>query len=404
LQHNLFGKNIRTSYHRIRITNTLIWLFGISIFLTSCGNNGQSLTTTENNEQFFTINANSAKKISRVKITNKGSTEIGINLEFNDNSFYTSYEDILSEIIKMPADYSNEPFQRKLWRYIVKNRYSFHPYTDYAWGHSPAVFLNSIGFGYCDDSASLYYILAKKSGYEARVWGLGGHVVAEVWIDDHWEMYDPDLAVYYLNEKRQVVGVEYLASNPQLITMPIDPIIPYAASVSIPTAYTQEVAEIYATTDSNWTGEYYHYQVDFPEYDYPFNLPPNSYLEFPVKLEHPLKSIFDYDVPKYSVMRLMLPKGWAGNIKLPFVILAINGAGTISLNNKLYTINSTEAVKLLDDRINIINQTYIIESLANIEILFLVNDSRFDMSNLYSFNIESIFPKQLEILLTDVSN
>jgi len=397
----ILSKNL--IYIRIELINKVIWLFVIGIFLTSCGDNGQSLTTTENNEQFLPISGNGNQKISQVKITNKGSTEIGFNLEFNGKTFYTAYDDIITEVNKMPADFSNEPFQRKLWRYIVKNRYSFHPFTGNAWGHSPALFFNSLGFGYCDDSASLFYILAKKSGYEARVWGLGGHVVAELWIDDHWEMYDPDLAVYYLNEKRQVAGVEYLAANPQLITNPIDPIIPYVAAASIPTAYTQSVADIYTSTSSNWTGEYYHVQVDTPDYDYPFNLPPNSYLEFPVQLEHPLKSLYDYDVPKYSVMRLVLPKGWAGNIKLPFVLLAINGAGTISLNHKLYAINNIEAVKLLDDRIDIIKQVSIIESLANIEILFLVNDTRFDMSNLYSFNIESSFSKQLDITVTDIS-
>ena len=102
-----------------------------------------------------------------------------------------------------------------------RQSYPADPLTVAKWNHSPALFFSSIGFGYCDDSASLFRHLMAAMGYESRVWGLGGHIVAEVRIDNRWEMWDTDLQVHYFNHSGLVAGVEELAAQPDLILQPV---------------------------------------------------------------------------------------------------------------------------------------------------------------------------------------
>jgi hypothetical protein len=374
---------------------TLLLLL-ICAILSGCGD---SANNSDVDSSAISYNSN---KISHVRITNNGSTEIGFNVSVNGRSFYTKEDDIITEINNLPSDYTDEPFHRKLWRYLIKNKYFFEPYTSDFWGHSPVLYLNSIGFGFCDDIAAVYYALATRFGYAARIWYLlapslgDGHVVPEVLIKDHWEMYDPDMEVYYWNEKGQVAGVEELGDNPQLITNPINPfpVTHFSALVltsdgpNMPYAYTQEIADIYSNIDYRHIEPGFYYQVDVPKYDHPFSLPPKAYLEFPVKVDGKLKSSSGTDIPSYNLMRLVLPKGWFGSIKLPFVFIAINGSGSISVNNVVYNLDSPDiGNQLITD--GYIYQASINDSLTNIEILFLVNETRFNLDNISSFEIKS---------------
>lgn len=375
----------------------LLLLF-VSAILSGCGSGANSDYNNEVNNQ-----------ISYVRITNEGSSEVGFNAIISGKSFYTKEDEIITEISSLPSDDANEPFHRKLWRYLIKNRYHFDPYTGDEWGHSPVLYLNSIGFGYCDDVAALYYALATRVDYKVRVWELStrnydyGDVVPEVWIKDHWEMYNSDAEVYYWNEKGQVAGVEELSSNPQLILNPINPfpVTHFSPSVvtsgvpPIPFAYTQIYADLYYRYDN--VTEYYRQQVDFPKYDYPFSLPPKAYLEFPVKSDHKLISVSGTEVPTYDLMRLVLPKGWSGSVKLPFAFFSISGSGRISLNDKVYDLDSPDIANemMINDYIY---QASIINSSKDIEIVFLVNKTRFDLDNISSFEIKSNDSKMLTVV------
>ena len=97
---------------------TLLLLL-ICAILSGCGN------SANNNDN----NGNNGNKISYIRITNDNSSEIGFNAVVNGKSFYTKEDDIITEINNLPSDYTNEPFHRKLWRYLIKSRYIFEPYT-----------------------------------------------------------------------------------------------------------------------------------------------------------------------------------------------------------------------------------------------------------------------------------
>jgi hypothetical protein len=260
--------------------------------------------------------------------------------------------------------------------------------------------LNSLGFGFCDDVASVYYFLATKMGYQARVWNIIspdaqlGHVIPEVLIQNRWEMYDPDLEIYYWNEQGQVAGVEEISNNTQLITEPINPFplshFSYSAipfdEPSFPYAYSQYIAYVYSGVYNHKIDTGYYVQVGFPTYDTPFSLPPKAYLEFPVQSNIVLRSESGDEVPSYHIMRLMLPKGWSGSVRVPLVFLSIRGSGRISLNNTHYDLDSPDVANRLlihDD----IYEASIQESYTDIEILLLVNKTRFDLDNILSLDI-----------------
>lgn len=71
------------------------------------------------------------------------------------------------------------------------------------------LYLNSMGFGYCDDVANVLSSLCAAAGYQTRVWELNGHVVCEVYNNGRWELYDADLRTLYVDHVGNLVGVEY---------------------------------------------------------------------------------------------------------------------------------------------------------------------------------------------------
>src|SRR5262249_54857929 len=114
-----------------------------------------------------------------VRIRNTGSGALSYKVIFNDK-FGKSSAEIAQEIPAMPEEFPGEPLHRKAWRFLRDNRRHGDPLTSARWYHSPALLLNSAGFGYCDDDASAYYFLVSDLGYTSRVWSLNGHVVPEV--------------------------------------------------------------------------------------------------------------------------------------------------------------------------------------------------------------------------------
>ncbi len=84
----------------------------------------------------------------------------------------------------MPERYLGEPFQRKLWRFVHENAYHDVPINAQRWWYDYWPTLNSLGFGFCGHLAAVYVEVARAAGYDARIWGLYGHVVPEIFADN----------------------------------------------------------------------------------------------------------------------------------------------------------------------------------------------------------------------------
>jgi len=82
----------------------------------------------------------------------------------------------------------------------------------------------------------------------------------------------------------------------------------------------------------------------------------------------------------------VVPKGWFGSIKLPFAFLSIKGSGLISLNNEVFILDRPDIANRLEID-SYISQASINESMTDIEILFLVNKTRFRMDAISSVEV-----------------
>jgi len=277
-----------------------------------------------------------------LSIHNVGGVAVSSEMVFNER-FGLSRQELIREILAMAPEYPDETTPRKVWRFIRDNRYHFFPITNAGWLSSPSLFFNSAGFGLCGDSANVFYHLMTALGYTARVWRLGGHVVAEVLVNDRWEMWDPDLEVNYRNQSGMVAGVQELAANPGLITNPIDP-IQRAFDLS---AYSTNVAGIYSSTNDNslQAGFYLDTLADAPP---SFEIPPDGVFEFPDVYDAPLAAVRSNPgslddgtgnasyVPSYTNARLIVPAGFSGTISMPLIIqsIGLSNSPTLSVITK----------------------------------------------------------------------
>ena len=128
-----------------------------------------------------------------------------------------------------------------LWRFMAKMVYNWHPARGDGELHDPVKLVNVYGYGFCDDAALSLSSLWKEAGFEARAWGIGGHVVAEVFYDNAWHMYDPDHYVFFENEDKTVASLEELEQNPEIVKNTRDP-----------AGYDSKVmADLYASKENN---------------------------------------------------------------------------------------------------------------------------------------------------------
>jgi hypothetical protein len=266
-----------------------------------------------------------------IRIINRGISTASFKLNLNNMLFETD-ADVLNKLQAMQDDYANEPVERKVWRFIPNNSYHWYPLSDYFWiSSSPALFFNSIGFGFCYTFAELYCQLMTSLGYQARIWYLNGqHTVPEVLINSKWEMYDPDLEVYYFNYQGEVASVEELAAHPDLITNPINP-LPGAYS----TAYTQYVADIYSSLNTIYS-RFQDWYNNNPNYLLNVQIPSGGFFEFPAVFAAPIHiTYYNYflgEAPSYTNARLTIPRGWTGTLNTPLVIHSMGYEGPHTLS------------------------------------------------------------------------
>jgi len=255
-----------------------------------------------------------------VRILNSGITPVSFQMNLN-NSLFSSQNDLINAIISAKDDFENEPIQRKVWRFIRDNRYHGHPLTVAQWNHDPTLFMNSIGFGYCDDASAVYHHIMTALGYTVRIWDLTGHVVPEVLINSRWEMFDSDQGVYYYDRDGDIAGVEELVLDPSIINEPINPF------TDNPFAYSLTLADIYATSNNNSVCLSCGINT-VTNYLLQFQLPPSGLLEIPGIFASPLQNIYNETTPKYTNARLVIPQGPSFDVANSIVIHTITLATT----------------------------------------------------------------------------
>ncbi len=114
---------------------------------------------------------------------------------------------------------SNEQKCIALWKFIGEWTDHDHPaqLVEHNY-YSPAMMINGIEGGLCDKRSAALVNLAGCDGTPGRVYKLKNHVVAELWYNNAWHMFDADKGIYYRRPDGEIADIAYLNSHPQLIS------------------------------------------------------------------------------------------------------------------------------------------------------------------------------------------
>lgn len=307
-----------------------------------------------------------------IRLINRGNSSCNFEIVLNGINF-SSLEAIINFIKTVPDAKDGEPIYQKTWRVI--SSFSRHncPITDRTWMHSPTLYLNSLGFGFCDDIATILYAIWHGMGYNARIWCLEGHYVSEVWTDNHWEMYDGDLGVYYYNETLNIIGVEDLMQNASYITNPINPI----STDSF--AYSSYFYYYYSTKDDNYVDDYA--MENIPTFNITYTLMPNGSIIFPNAYNGGLPCIENEMYYGYNTLDFTIPAKWTGKVENPLAIKSITGTGRICVNDTYYDIGSSALTQFVNERCCFMYDFEIIEAQSQIEIKYITNPKVFSLKS-----------------------
>jgi hypothetical protein len=263
-----------------------------------------------------------------VSIQNLGPESASFILKWNGIDSFS-----LAGLLNQIASYDPEESKAYLqaWKFVRDHSQHYAPLSPLEWFHHPVLFFNSAGFGICDDQAEALYHLWTAMGYEARLWGLSGHVVPEVFADGKWQLLDPDFGTYYLNDSGEIASIEEISRDPTLIYNPRSMLEDY-----LPGAYSEGVAALYASTDDNRfcsstvdLGPQCAGPASFKNGDF-FTLPGQSTLELPH--EAPDYLTFDPDVaqiPEFKIAILKIAPGVSGRVNVPLIPVKATGTGNV---------------------------------------------------------------------------
>ncbi|RZJ13458.1 MAG: transglutaminase domain-containing protein [Rubrivivax sp.] len=280
---------------------------------------------------------------ARLRLWNHGNGDRMVRLALN-GQYMADLGGVLEQIIAMPLAYTAEPLYRKAWRYVIAHRERTVPVAVGNFQYQPDLWLRSVGSSYCEAQATALHFIWKAMGYEARVMGLTGHVVPEIKIDGRWQIFDPYMAVYYMDRSgKSIVGVSELQQDPSLVSNPSSPLIPLWD-----TAYSTLMADIYGTPDDNFVMTVVMAPTVQPMGN-ELQIPAGGYATFEAASRLARASI----EPGYQVnmaqMQLWIPPGYTGTIKLPLLLVDLKGVGKVRMLGQSLDPQETDVKALLDD-------------------------------------------------------
>jgi hypothetical protein len=321
-----------------------------------------------------------------VTLFNTSSAPVTLTLKHNAFPMFQSDAEIVDFVRAMSPRYTDEPFERKLWRFVRDSVYHHVPLNNDNWLYDPWVMINSLGWGFCGHTAATYVRLSRAAGYEARIWGLTGHVIPEIKIAGRWEMFDPDLAVYYLNAQRQIAGAEELMADPTLISNPVDPIF---ANTSYDFPYSGVVTAIYATTADNFNADDLFLATSPSQYQ-AVELPAGARLVYPGRWTESVIGVdgtIPYNVPYYLQAALTIPANFSGELPMPWMIWEIRGAGRVRVAGAEYDVGSQQLIDVLHQPGAQISTVEVVSATSELEFIFFINAMTYGLEVLNDVSI-----------------
>jgi hypothetical protein len=313
-----------------------------------------------------------------ISITNDGADTAKFDLRLNDNLIYTSFDQILHDVKSFKKE-NQIPLQKKVWSYLTFFTVHNYPLTEHFWYHNPILFLNSVGFGFCDDVSMVSHYLWSELGMQARVWGYQGHVVSEVLANNRWELYDVDKRIYFFNDKNEIAGIDEIIENPEIILSPNKPIVNDKNIAS----------HVYSEVYYNFLANPKAYSIKPPEdiiknFDFQFVLAPGMSMSLPYKFVKPLYTNIissnndRKEIENYLNLRISLLPGMKYTFNYPLVLHDITGKGDFILRNSQVAIGSTQLTNYINSWQAFI-YPFSIYAKEKVDVYFLLNPLRFSL-------------------------
>lgn len=338
----------------------------------------------------------SAPEQQAIRLTNTSAESVSFSLTHNGHTAFATMDDLVAAIANSPDEIANEPFPRKAWRFVRDNTYHAAPIITQQWMLAAAPTLNSFGWGYCSNVAATLVQIANARGYPARMWALNGHVVPEIYIAERWQMYDPDLAVYYIDQTGRVAGVEQLSTDPTIVSAPTSPLLPASSG-----AYGTYVANIYGTTSDN--------NVEAVSSDSfhgaRIELPAGASLTYPgVWTPAPIGYDNSAEIPitYYRQARLEIPAGHLSSISAPWVVAAVTGSGRIRLGDTTFDIGDPALNILLKNMPHEISDMTVLANDDGIAVSMFINALWYELDHFNNVDVTGTRVWALDVETVDL--
>ena len=308
-----------------------------------------------------------------IALTNESAFQAEFRMRFNGN-ISSNLQDLVQHIqtADIPGTTGDEPDYERVYHYMLQFHQHDFPLTQRMWQHDPIVYINSLGFGLCDDAATAMSIIWREMGYESRIWLLDGHVVSEVNTGERWEMYDADLRVHFFNRDGQVAGVEELANNPGIIRAPTDPVS------ENPYLYSARMAQIYRTTENNRICTVC--EEGLGRTDLTFQLPAGGRIEWGQSYsDKTLPTVHIDTATKFGQVKVTIPAGATGSVDIPLVMMDLQGTpgDAVTVGTRTIPLGTGDAFEFLSTDTVAGNRVQAIEfdnNQAPIEIIYFLNE------------------------------
>lgn len=232
----------------------------VGLSVTSCGSNGCRVTSIEqtisDTATVFQLLRDSKIAELQVNISPVGHSPVQFYLTPQEIDF-KNYQTLVAGIVNPSMTDRQKAFY--LWRFTAEWCAGGIPPARNREPCDPLKLFNSIEFALCGGINSALSNLYSLAGLRSRVYHLSGHVVAEVYYDSVWHMFDADRNIYFMNDKGDVADVKYISEHPEIIKAQRDKIRNWAG---LKLSYKM-IQRVYSTRQNNAVNDWFK--------DIPFN-------------------------------------------------------------------------------------------------------------------------------------
>jgi hypothetical protein len=314
-------------------------------------------------------------------IGHRGAAPVRIRLaSLNGRRFFHSLADIQADVDAIPPAPENPTPAARAFRFVTENRrHDWYLTVNWDWFLSPPLFFNSSGVATCGEAAILTFYLVRDRDLPARLYALGGHIVMEAYEDGRWKMFDADYGVFFVNREGEIASVAELEQDGSLIT---DPVL-YMETPGPYSPYTEGYAQLFTTLDNFPMSDPVE-TIDIGPLE--FDLPPHARIVFPARFANPPPNWY-FD-PPYANLKLVLPQGFAGPVRLPLILHAVRGRGSVLFEGEIFEAGSSELQARIEERNGPGHELEVLEAHTSLELVYLFNAVRWQLGtdNLLAFD------------------